>query len=386
LILTIAIFSLIFAMIPAVLFYRNLAVFSTASTQHDLGADPPLISVLIPARNEEFGIATTIQKVLANDYPNTEIIVLDDHSTDTTRELVTQIANDDPRVQLKIAPPLPAGWCGKQHACWNLAELAKGQFLLFIDADVRLAKSAISRTYCKYISDSKDLISCFPRQETVTIMEKLLIPLIHFVLLGFLSIRTMRQNNDPSFAAGCGQFFFTSKSSYEKSGGHEKIKESLHDGLRLPRIYRESQLTTDAFDGTDIATVRMYRNAKDVWSGLQKNATEGLGSPKLIGPITVLLLAGQVLPLTILAIWLSGASLFSLQINSIAAALFGIALLLSYAPRILGVFRFSQSVVGAILHPLGIAILLVIQWVALINLCFGKGGNWKGRSYSIPKA
>jgi len=113
LILTIAIFSLIFAAIPAVLFYRNLAVFSTASTQHDLEPDPPLISVLIPARNEEFGIATTIQKVLANDYPNTEIIVLDDHSTDATRELVTQIANEDPRIQLKTAPELPTRRCWK---------------------------------------------------------------------------------------------------------------------------------------------------------------------------------------------------------------------------------------------------------------------------------
>lgn len=385
-ILTIAIFSLIFAAIPAVLFYKNLAAFSTASQQDELPSDPPLISVLIPARNEEFGITTTLQKALANDYPNIEVIVLDDHSTDTTTELVTQIANDDSRIKLETAPTLPAGWCGKQHACWNLAALANGQFLLFIDADVRLAKDAISRTYSKYISDSKDLISCFPRQETVTIMEKLLIPLIHFVLLGFLSIRTMRRNNDPSFAAGCGQFFFTSKRSYEKSGGHKKIKESLHDGLRLPRVYRESQLTTDAFDGTDIATVRMYRTASDVWSGLQKNATEGLGSPKLIGPITLLLLLGQVVPLFGLTIWLSGVSLFSLHVNSMAAALFGIALFLSYSPRILGVFRFSQSSVGAALHPLGIVILLVIQWVALINLCFGKGGNWKGRSYSIPKA
>lgn len=385
-ILTIAILSLIFAAIPAILFCKNLTVFNTAPNDVELPSVPPLVSVLIPARNEEFGIATTLQKVLANDYPQLEVIVLDDHSTDNTRELVEEIAAEDNRLRLETAAELPPGWCGKQHACWNLSRLATGDFFLFIDADVRLEPNAISRTFCKYISDSKDLISCFPKQETVSIMEKLLIPLIHFVLLGFLSIRTMRQNNDPAFAAGCGQFFFTSKEAYEKSGGHEKIKESLHDGLRLPRLYRQAELTSDAFDGTDIATVRMYRNAKDVWSGLQKNATEGLGSPKLIGPITILLLMGQVVPLIGFVIWLSGASLFGFQIGSISAALFGISVVLAFLPRFLGAVRFSQSFIGAVFHPLGIVILLMIQWFALINLCFGKGGSWKGRSYSIPKS
>lgn len=385
-ILSIAILSLIFAAIPAILFCKNLTVFDTAPNDFELPSVPPLISILIPARNEEFGITTTLQKVLANDYPHFEVIVLDDHSTDRTRELVEKIAAEDKRLRLETAAELPSGWCGKQHACWSLSRLAMGDYFLFIDADVRLEPDAISRTLGKHVADTKDLLSCFPRQETISIMEKLLIPLIHFVLLGFLSIRTMRQNNDPSFAAGCGQFFFTSKEAYEKSGGHEKIKESLHDGLRLPRLYRQADLTSDAFDGTNLATVRMYRNAKDVWSGLQKNATEGLGSPKLIGPITVLLLMGQVVPFVCSAIWLLGGTLFGFPIGLTSAALYGIAVVLAFLPRFLGTVRFSQSFIGAALHPLGIVILLLIQWFALINLCFGKGGSWKGRSYSIPKS
>lgn len=353
-----------------------MSVFRKApAEQSEAGTETPLISVLIPARNESAGIERTIRAVLDSSYPALEVCVLDDHSTDETFQIVEQIAAKDDRVQLASAPELPKGWCGKQHACWELSKRAKGSHLLFLDADVRLDRSAIERSFNLFKASEVDLLSCFPRQETGTLLERLLIPLIHFVLLGFLSLRQMRARTEPAFAAGCGQFFLTSAVAYQESGGHQEIRESLHDGLRLPRLYRAAGLKTDLFDGTDLAVVRMYKNGSEVWSGLQKNACEGLGSPKLIGPISVILILGQVMPFILVGCYASSGMSWVFAL-SLIAALFGILI------RFVAALRFRQSLFGAVLHPIGITLLLIIQWTALIRLLQGQGGNWKGRSYS----
>ena len=149
-----------------------------------------------------------------------------------------------------------------------------------------------------------DLASGIPHQETVSLLEKLLIPLIHFILLGFLPIRRMRRSRLPSFAAGCGQLFIARAHAYHRCGGHAVIRDTLHDGLKLPRAFRVAGLKTDLFDATDLATCRMYRTAGEVWFGLAKNAGEALAAPAMIGPMTAVLLGGQVLPVILLLLGL----------------------------------------------------------------------------------
>ena len=230
-----------------------------------------------------------------------EVIVLDDHSADRTAAIVREIAARDPRVRLETAPPLPAGWNGKVHACSVLAGLARHPLLLFVDADVRLAPDGAARAAAFLAASGADLASGVPRQETVTFLERLLIPLIHFVLLGFLPMARMRRSLHPAYGVGCGQLFLARREAYEKAGGHAAIRASIHDGVDLPRAFRRAGLATDLFDATDIASCRMYRDAGEVWRGLGKNATQGLAAPGKIVPATVLLLAGQVMPPVLLA-------------------------------------------------------------------------------------
>ena len=199
-------------------------------------------------------------------------------------------------MRLERAPALPAGWNGKQHACWSLAHVAKGEVLCFVDADVRLKPDAVSRMAGFLSKGNNALVSGFPRQVTETWLEWLLLPLIHFVLLGFLPMTQMRNGTDPSFAAGCGQFMMVRREAYFACGGHAEIRATMHDGLLLPRLFRQHGYRTDLADLTELATCRMYRNARQVWSGLAKNATEGIANPVRIGPISVLLVMGQVLP------------------------------------------------------------------------------------------
>lgn len=363
------------ALSPAVLFCVNLRRYLPPPPART--ALPP-VSVLIPARNEERSIRAAVESVLASTGIDFEIVVLDDASTDRTSAIVTEsIAAANGRLRLAQAPPLPPGWNGKQHACWSLAHLAQNDTLCFIDADVRLAPDALARMATFLLESQSALVSGFPRQITVTSLEWLLLPLIHFVLLGFLPISEMRKRTDPSLAAGCGQFLMASRSPYFAAGGHAEIRETMHDGLRLPKLLRQHGFRTDLADITHLARCRMYTAAAEVWQGLAKNATEGIAAPARILPISILLILGQVMPFILAGVLLLGHRGSPAEIAYVLVAVIG-----AWTPRLLAVFRFQQPLQSAILHPVGILALLAIQWYALARKIAGGAVSWKERSYA----
>lgn len=375
-----ALAALVLAALPAVLFLVNLFFYRRLPAAPAAAATArPGVSVLIPARNEEHNLRATLEAVLASRGVDLEVIVLDDHSTDGTAALVRGWAARDARLQLETAPELPPGWCGKQHACHVLAGLARQPWLVFLDADVRLAPDGLARMAAGMERARRRrhpiaLASGVPAQELGTFSERLLIPLIHFILLGYLPMPLMRWTRWAAASAGCGQLFMAWRADYARCGGHARLRDSLHDGVKLPRAFRQAGLATDLFDATDVATCRMYRTNAETWRGLGKNATEGLAAPGTIGPMTVLLLGGQVMPLLLLAAapWLSATALAW----SVAAA--GLAFL----PRLLAVVCFRQPVGSALLHPLGVLALLCIQWQALVRHWLGRPMEWKGRRYA----
>lgn len=360
------------AAVPALLYAWNSFLFREPPRLDDSENEVHSVSVLIPARNEEGGIAACLESTLASLRVDLEVIVLDDHSTDGTADVVRGIAARDSRVRLESAPPLPEGWCGKQHACQVLAGLARHEIMTFLDADVRLAPEAIARMVCFMRRSRAALVSGFPRQETGTSLEKLLIPLIAWLLLSFLPLSSMRRRRWAAFGAGCGQWFMTTKTSYCKAGGHAAVRTSLHDGLTLPRAYRRVGLATDLCDASRLATCRMYRSGRGVWMGLSKNAREGMAATSQIGFWTTVLLAGQVLPLVGLAI--------SLTIEPAAAWAFGLALAASLTARTRLAMRFESSSLGVVLHPVAILLLLGVQWYAIGRAVAGKPVGWKGRA------
>lgn len=369
-----AVLAFLLAAVPALLYARNVRAYRPPPALAD-STSTPHISVLIPARNEEASIADAVSSVLASRNAAVEVIVLDDHSEDRTAAIVTELAAKDPRVRLERAPPLPEGWNGKQHACHVLAELARYPILLFIDADVRLEPEALARMNCFREASGASLVSGFPRQITETWLERLVIPLIHFVLLAFLPLHRMRASTRPGYGAGCGQWFLTMKDDYTKAGGHAAIRGSRHDGVKLPRAYRQAGLMTDLCDVTSLASCQMYRSSSQVWNGLAKNATEGLGAPRLILFTTCLLFVGQVLPWILVFSHLPQFQGWVFYPTAFVAGCAAIAT--SYAVRFDMVRRFHQSWMGAILHPVGIVILLAIQWYALVR---GRRVSWKGRT------
>jgi hypothetical protein len=209
---------------------------------------------------------------------------------------------------------------------------------------------------------------------TRSFSERLIVPLIHFVLLAYLPIGFMRRCRHPAFAAGCGQFFVANRESYMKAGGHRAIATSGHDGLQLPRAFRLAGLKTDLLDLTDLAVCRMYETPSAVWRGMIKNATEGIARPALIVPFTLLILFGQVLPPFLLAVSLATGKPGSLTF------IFGVGTTLNYAARFACAWRFQQSWLGAALHPVGMMSFLATQWWALIQQKRGRPFLWKDRS------
>jgi hypothetical protein len=248
-----------------------------------------------------------------------------------------------------------------------LAQAAQYDLMVFTDADVRLAPDALARMAGFMDRNPVGLASGFPRQVTETWLEQLLLPLIHFLLLGFLPLFAMRQSPAPALGAGCGQLFIARRAAYDAAGGHSAIRASLHDGLTLPRAFRRAGQMTDLFDATDLASCRMYTSAREVWSGLSKNATEGMAQK---GPLiiwTALLLGGQVLPFLLMLL------------APTTPAMIAVVLVIGF--RLLLAARFRQSEVSALLHPFGILALLAVQWAALVRALRGRPATWRGRAY-----
>jgi glycosyltransferase involved in cell wall biosynthesis len=355
------------ALIPVVLYAINVHLYRPAPPA--TGARPS-VSILVPARNEQRTIGSAIKAALASDGVDFEIVVLDDHSDDRTAAIVRDLGASDNRVRLVASEPLPAGWCGKQFACHQLARHARYPLLVFVDADVRLAPDAVARLAACLESSRADLISGLPRQETGTFLEKLVLPLMHFLLLGYLPFFFMRWFQHPAFAAGCGQLFMTRRDAYQAIGGHAAIRGSRHDGLTLPRAYRRAGRMTDLCDVTNLATCRMYENGRELWAGLAKNAREGLAHPKTMVIWTILLVGGQVLLFVLVAWipWLTAPALALLLVRFDAAR------------------RFRQSRLGALLHPVGVLILCAIQLYATACAWMGRPVAWKERHITTTQS
>ena len=354
-----------------------------------LGADPsglpnataiPDVSILIPARDEAATIEGTVRAALAGTGAALEVLVGDDHSTDATAALVRAIAAADPRVRLVAIPPLPEGWTGKNHACAVLAGQARAGHLLFIDADVTLAPGGAAALAAHAVATGAALVSAVPRQRMETLGERLTVPMIGFLLVGYLPIPMMRASLRPSLGAACGQLVLVDRAVYAETGGHGAIRAFLHDGVLLARGFRRAGHRTDLVAGASLATCRMYRSWGEAWAGFSKNAHEGMATPRALPVWTVLLFGGHILPVAILALFGLGLA------GPMAAGLACLALLLSLGARAAITLAMREPWATIPLHPLTVAVALAIQWNVLLRRKSAGAAVWKGRSYPLNGA
>src|SRR4030042_1400096 len=179
----------------------------------------PLVSVLNPARNEEENIETCLKSLQKQDYPNFEILVLDDNSKDRTAELVEGMAAKDDRIELIKGEPLPDGWSGKPFACYQLAEKARGSWLLFIDADTTHAPHMLRSTLALALELKLSLLSGFPRQMAESLPEKIAMPLMYFVIMSWLPLWWLQRSREPKPSLALGQLLLFPREDYWRIGG-----------------------------------------------------------------------------------------------------------------------------------------------------------------------
>ncbi|TRW77036.1 glycosyltransferase [Mycolicibacterium sp. 018/SC-01/001] len=256
------------------------------------------VSVLIPARNEAHRIAPTIRSLLAQQgVPDAEILVLDDGSTDGTADVVRRAAGDDPRVTVLTGSAPPPGWLGKPNACAQLAAAARGEILVYVDADVVLAPSAIAGAAAMLQeTGAPDVISVWPRQVAAGALGHLVQPLLAWSWLTTVPLRIAERSARPSLAVANGQFLAVRAEALHRAGGWAAVAGAVLDDISLARAVRSSGGRTAVVDGSAVATCRMYASGRELGAGYRKSLWAAFGSASGAAAVGAALCLVYVLP------------------------------------------------------------------------------------------
>jgi glycosyltransferase involved in cell wall biosynthesis len=231
----------------------------------------PLVSVVIAARDEEQRIGETLNRLLASDYPQLEIILANDRSTDGTAEIAAAIAIKDTRLRIVTIDNVPEGWLGKTNAMTQATKLATGEFLLFTDGDIQFSPDAI-RLAMRYTLDRQlDHFCLFPSMETEGWAERVLVSFFA-MLFAFGTQPWLRRLRFPSAYYGIGAFNLVRRSAYDAAGGHEPIRLDILDDVKLGKLLFKQKSSADYLVAEDAVRVRWQPSAWGVIRGLEKNA------------------------------------------------------------------------------------------------------------------
>ena len=344
-------------------------------------AAPGGISVLIPARDEVANIERCVRSVDAAHGPIIEILVYDDGSTDGTAEVLARLQAAVPRLRVVSGADLPAGWVGKPHALHRLSELAAGELLLNIDADVTLHEDGVLRMLSLLGSPDQvpggldaAVVTAVPRQLTGSFAERLMMPLLHLSYVAWLPMPLIHRVRDPRVLAANGQLLLIRRSALTAVGGWAAVRTALVDDMALCRAVKRSGRRVVFADGDQMADCRMYPDAASLWRGFAKNFYEGIGgNPVALIVVMALHLMLFVAPFAALpvAVVLGNRGLA-------AAAAVGVAANLCL--RLIMALRYHHSPVSVLLHPVAV---VAMMGVLLNSFRWSRRGDirWRGRSY-----
>lgn len=324
----------------------------------------PLVSVLIPARNEEENISACLEAVLKQSYTNIEILVLNDNSTDNTQAIIQNISEKNKKITLINGKQLPKNILGKNWACTQLAEIAKGEYLLFMDADVTISPSVIKSSINYFSKYKLDVLSVFPTQKIHSIGEWLVVPLMNWLLLAFLPLNLVYKSRNKSFTAANGQFMMWKTEAYFKTGGHTAASMELVEDMFLAQNAKQQGFKLMTLLGGDFIRCRMYNNFKSAVEGFSKNFYPGFKlSPELFTLMILLLFTINTIPF-----------LFAVSEQIFYYTVAAILLI-----RIIVSLLSKQSVfLNLLLHPFQM-ILILFTGINSMVLFHKRKITWKGR-------
>ena len=344
-------------------------------------ASAPLVSVIVPARNEARNIARCVRSILRSRYPTLELIVVNDHSQDDTAALAHDAAAGDARLRVVSSAPLPNGWFGKQWACATGVGVARGDVLLFTDADTEHAPDLLPRAVNALFRADVGLLTVAGHQETHSFWERLLQPQVFWMLLvrygGTESVSHAHRAED---VIGNGQFLLVRRAAYESIGGHESVRDKVAEDLMLAQRFFRAGHGVRLVRGEEQLATHMYASLPELIAGWGKNiyaggihAMPGGNIGRVLFPFVLPMLPLMtVAPVIVLVLALVGALGGAWLVWSMVSAA---ANLIWWAVIYHG---FRQRIWYALVAPLGAAMLLFIIGRAMAR---GRRVGWKGREY-----
>jgi chlorobactene glucosyltransferase len=334
----------------------------------------PMVSVLIPARNEERSIASCVRSILAQDYPSFEVLVLDDQSNDCTRAILEKMAISQPALKILHGEPPPGNQVGKNWACSQLARQAQGELFFFTDADTLTRSDTLKTIVTTLMGEQADLLTGFPRQEVRTLGERLLVPFFSWAFLSFIPLALAYKLRLPFLSIAVGQMMLFRREAYLAIGGHENISSSVVDDMSLARQIKAKRLSWRVSYISDLVSCRMYHSSREAMDGFTKNLFAAFDYrlfPFLFAFIWLMVMFWE--PLIVLAVMISGL-VTQAQLIAIVACL-----TLSFLLWLIPYSEMHIPFFLALLYPFTI---LANFGVAFRSLVHSLGGRiiWKGRN------
>lgn len=344
-------------------------------------ASAPLISVVLPARNEAANIERCVRSLLAQSYPNLEIVVVDDSSTDATPQILARLAATDARLHVVRNSGLPRGWTGKNHAVHIGAKHAHGDWLLFVDADVTLQPGALSAAYLVAKQQGAAMLSLWARQELHSFWERIVQPVIVGMSHATDPFQHVSSARHPHAAYANGQFILVERRAYARIGGHAAIRDEVLEDQELSRRFKQVGERLVMLDGTRVLSTRMYASLGEIWEGWSKNNFLALRRNLLLtlgSAIGVYFVAVSPFVMA-LAIPLAGFKFSSQIYDPLLVNLLALAVVLAIRWRARSYFGTQPRYF--IWHALGGLIFIGIMLNSAYRHLGGRGVTWKGRTY-----
>ena len=339
--------------------------------------DGPMLSVCIPARNEAQNIQAAVEAALQIAWPRLEVIVVDDRSEDGTGQLARDAGADDPRLRVIGGTEPQSGWAGKPWACARAGSEARGDLLLFLDADVKIHPDAPRALIDELERHALGMLSAFGTWELLTFWERAVVPTVGWLIRGAVDLDTINdQSRSEAFANG--QLILFRRTAYEQIGGHEVVQAQILEDVRIAEAVKQNGIAIGMRVAPWLFRVRLYRNLSEIVGGYSKNLYEGMGRRPIIGFGAILfILVGTLFPFGALFVGILGRlSGWGIPGNGWLVALTGVcAAQLAFRWRI---ERFDGRGGGmAWVHPLA---NIVLVWILLRSI-LGLRATWKGRVF-----
>lgn len=330
--------------------------------------DEPMVSVLIPARNESQNIGGLLVQLIQHDYKNLDIWVYDDLSDDDTYDQACAFALKDERIKVIRGCNLPRGWLGKNHACHRLSRYASGSFLLFLDADVQLAPGLIRNSLAHMQKHRLNLLSLFPTQRTIGWGEKLIVPLMNWILLSLLPLLLTRKARQASLAAANGQFMLFSAPVYHDNLFHSELRNQPVEDIAIARLMKTRKFRIHTLLGGQFIYCRMYRNGAEALSGLSRSVLQFFGGSPWLALSFGLITSLGFVPV----VW-------ALSVPVILSYVFTLLII-----RLMVAVMSRKNILWSILiSPVQQLAFVCLLWYALKRR-FTSGHIWKGRKIELP--